>query len=178
MNSGHAGMKFCHECGTALVLRECNDEGQVPYCGTCEVFRFPIYSTAMSTAIFNKGMDKLLLIQQYNRKDYILVAGYINKGEAAEAALVREVKEEVGLDVLSYRYMQSKYFEPSNTLMLNFYCVVDTEDLSHTNHEIDKASWFTIEEAKQQIKKNSLAEIFLLATIDQVARQTLQQSAR
>lgn len=48
-------MKYCLECGTALVMKEADGEGQVPYCNACEMFRFPIFSTAISTAVLNKG---------------------------------------------------------------------------------------------------------------------------
>ncbi|WP_278690824.1 NUDIX domain-containing protein, partial [Clostridium baratii] len=44
-------------------------------------------------------------MQQYGRVDNILVAGYINKGEDAEQTLVREVKEETGLNIKDYQYM-------------------------------------------------------------------------
>ena len=155
-------MKHCYECGTALTKKECEHEGLVPFCDSCNTFRFPIFNTAVSCIVFNKTEDKILLIQQYGRPDYILVAGYISQGESAEQTVQREVKEETGLSVISYRYMKSEYFEKSNTLIFNYCCVVDSEDLSHTNHEIDKADWFSVEEATAAIKKGSLAEKFLL----------------
>lgn len=49
--------------------------------------------------ILNQPLDKVLLIQQYQKKDNILVAGYINQGERAEDAVAREVSEEVGLEI-------------------------------------------------------------------------------
>lgn len=158
-------MKHCHECGTKLVDKECNGEGLIPFCDRCDTFRFPVFSTAISTAILNRDKNKVLLIQQYNRPDYILVAGYINKGENAEDTLIREVKEEVGLEVISCEYMRSIYFEPSNTLMLNYISIADSEDLSEVSSEVDKAVWFTLDEAAVAIKKNSLAETFLTAVI-------------
>lgn len=165
-------MKYCLECGTELVMKDNEGEGQVPYCKSCEAFRFPIFSTAISTAIstavLNRDKDKILLIQQYNRPDYILLAGYVNKGEDAETTLIREVKEEVGLDIVAYEYMRSLYFAPSNTLMLNFIGVADSEDLSQVSAEVDHAAWFTLEEAARAIKKNSLAETFLLAIIEKL----------
>lgn len=39
------------------------------------------------------------------------MAGYINKGEDAEQTLVREVKEETGLNIKDYQYMKSRYYE-------------------------------------------------------------------
>lgn len=140
----------------------------IPFCDSCGVFRFPVFSTAVSTAVLNRELNKILLIQQYNRKNYILLAGYVSKGENAEEALVREVKEEAGLDIIAYEYMRSEYFAPSNTLMLNFVSVADSEDLSRMSNELDHAAWFTLEEAVDNIMKGSLAERFLLNIIDQL----------
>ena len=88
-------MKYCYECGTKLTEKFLENEGMIPYCETCQEFRFPIFSTAVSMEIFNPEKDKVLLIQQYGKKRNILVAGYVNKGESAEHAMVREVMEEV-----------------------------------------------------------------------------------
>lgn len=155
-------MNYCVECGDRLEMRQCKEEGIIPYCKSCEEFRFPIYNAAISTVIINKNKDKVLLIQQYGRTDNILVAGYINKGEASEHALAREVKEEVGMTVIDYRFMKSEYFPKSNTLIFNFMSMVDSEDLSGMTEEVDKAEWFSFEEARRVIKPNSLAEKFFL----------------
>ncbi|MFK4303141.1 NAD+ diphosphatase [Paenibacillus sp. RC254] len=161
-------MKYCYECGTKLIVKECEGEGPIPYCNTCQVFRFPIFSTAISTAVINRQRNKVLLIQQYNIKDFILLAGYVNKGESAEQTLVREVMEEVGLQVDEYTYMRSEYFERTHTLMLNFVSIVNDDKLDALSAEVDQARWFTLEEAKQVILKNSLAESFLLTIIQQI----------
>lgn len=162
-------MKFCYDCGEKLELKECNNEGLIPYCKKCENFKFPIFSTAISTAVFNENMDKVLLIQQYGRKANILVAGYVNKGEDVEHTLIREVKEEIGLDVIDYKYMQSKYYKKSNTLMINFRCRVKSENLDNiAKDEVDRAKWFTLEEAREAILKNSLAEEFLIYILEEI----------
>ena len=109
-----------------------------------------------------------LLIKQYGKNDYILVAGYVNKGESAEQTIVREVKEELRLDVIDYEYMRSEYFEKSNTLMMNFISVVEDDDLSNISDEVDKATWFSFEEARQNIKKGSLAEKFLIKILEKL----------
>lgn len=155
-------MNFCIECGEKLELKECRGEGLIPFCNKCNTFRFPIFNTAISTTIYNKKMNKLILIQQYGREANILVAGYVNKGESAEEALAREVKEELRLNVIDYKFVKSKYYKKSNTLMINFISFVDSEDLSNISSEVDKAQWFSIEEAKEAILKGSLAEEFLL----------------
>lgn len=160
-------MKYCCECGTKLIPRELEGEGIIPYCIKCGQYRFPIFSTAVSMVVRNPSRDKILLIQQYGKKNNVLVAGYINKGEDAETAVVREVKEEIGLDVTECVFNKSEYFEPTNTLMLGFSCVVSDEDLSSLNtNEIDKAQWFPIKDSVKNIKPDSLAQRFLLNHIN------------
>ena len=157
---------YCIECGTKLIDKFLDNEGMIPYCENCGEYRFPPFSTACSMIVLNPDRDKILLIKQYGRDRNILVAGYINKGEDAETTVRREVKEEIGLDLTELHYNKSSYFERSNTLMLNFWCVADSEDLSGTNFEVDKAGWFTFEDAKENITHGSLAEKFLLNFFD------------
>ena len=85
-------MKYCMHCGCRLDEKYLMGEGMVPYCPECREFRFPVYNTAVSMIVMNKELDKVLLIKQYGRDSYILVAGYINKGEDAEDAVKREIE--------------------------------------------------------------------------------------
>jgi len=163
-------MNYCVECGTKLEMKFLEGEGDVPFCPACNQFRFPIFNSAVSMIVQNPQRNKILLIKQYGRDRYILVAGYINRGEGAEDAVVREVKEEIGLDVGSLKFNKSKFFEKSNTLMNNFSCVAASEDLSRMTKEVDIATWFTFEEAKNNIAHGSLAEEFLLAFLSKVEK--------
>ena len=72
----------------------------------------------------------------------------------------REVMEETGLTVETVTFNRSHFFEPSNTLMLNFSCTVRDMDV-HNNEEVDRWQWFTEEGARENIRPNSLAEQFL-----------------
>lgn len=154
-------MNYCMECGTELEGKHLENEGMIPYCNTCEGFRFPVFNTAVSMIILNKEQDKILLIKQYGGADYILCAGYVNKGEDAEQAAAREIAEELGLQTVGLRYNKSEYFEKNNTLMLNFSCIVASECLAGMTDEVDQAEWFSIEAAQANIKKDSLAQRFL-----------------
>lgn len=155
-------MHYCMECGTKLTEKFLKNEGMIPYCETCQAYRFPVYSTAVSMEVQNPARDKVLLIKQYGKDRYVLVAGYVNLGESAEHAVAREVKEEIGLDVKEISFEKSEYYPGTNTLMLNFSCVAETEDLSGASQEeIDSCAWFNLEEAARQIARKSLAEKFL-----------------
>lgn len=160
-------MKFCYECGAPLTSKINGIDGEVPYCPSCREFRFPIFSTAVSMIVKNPAHDKILLIKQYSKPDYVLVAGYVNRGENAEDAVVREVHEEIGVNVTKLHPSKSEFFAPTNTLMLNFVCTADSESLSNTNGEIDSAAWFSLDEAVKNIKPDSVAKRFLLYHLNQ-----------
>lgn len=152
-------MKYCVECGTRLQSRYLEHEGMIPFCPSCEAYRFPIFSAAVSAVILNRERNKTLFIKQYGKDRNILLAGYINKGESAEEAVKREMLEEIGVAPSYIEFQKSRYWEKSNALLFNFYAVVDTTELS-PNYEIDSYRWFDLEEALECVAKGGLAEEF------------------
>ena len=159
-------MNYCMQCGARLTERFHEGEGrEIPWCPACAAFRYPIFNTAVSMIVQNREGSRILLIRQYGKPSYVLVAGYVNRGEDAEDAVVREVQEEMGLRVESLRFNHSRYFAPTNTLMLNFTVTVGSET-PHPNWEVDDWSWFDNEEAKARIKPGSLARAFLLGYLN------------
>lgn len=159
-------MNYCYECGTKLYLKFHSGENQeLPYCNQCHDFRYPFFNSAVSAAILSPDIQKTLLIQQYGKKHNVLLAGYINQGETAEHALIREVQEEIHRQVTQYAYLKSLYFDHTNTLMMSFCCIVDSEDLSQISEEVDQAKWYSLTEAKDAIMKQSIAQKFLLENL-------------
>lgn len=156
-------MSHCTVCGAELTEKMLEKEGRiVPFCPECGEFRFPLFNVNCSMIVMNPDLDQICLIRQYGVKEHILVAGFVNKGDNAEDTAVREVKEELGLDVIALRFNKSQYFPKTNNLMLNFGVMVDSMDLSQVNRdEVTDAEWFTFEEAKDHIMKGSLASRFL-----------------
>lgn len=147
------------ECGSKLFLKELEHEGMIPYCSKCNEYRFPMFNVAVSVIILSYDLTKTLLIKQYNKDFYRLVAGYVNKGEAAEEALVREMEEEIGVKPIYYKLLKTSYFAKSNTLMVNFYAVVNTCDIK-PNYEIDSYNWFSIRDAISALEDAKLAYSF------------------
>jgi len=159
--------KFCRECGTKLEMRDLEHEGTVPYCPKCGLYRFPLYNVAVSMIVVNESTDEILLIKQYGRPHYILVAGYVNQGEGLEDAVAREVKEETGMTVSRVKFNRTKYFERSDALMCNFTAFVKDASEMRPNYEIDSYSWFSREDARKNIRPDSLAEYFLVSYLDE-----------
>ena len=149
-------MTYCMRCGARLTRREHPTDGTVPYCETCGDYRFPVFSTAVSIIVTDPDRTRMLLIRQYGKPYDILVAGYVDKGENAEHAVRRELMEELGLEAKTLRYLGSHYYEPSETLMLN-YLVTVTETEAHPNFEVDSWHWYTLEQARAAVRPDGLA---------------------
>ena len=152
--------KYCHECGSKLTEKELENEGIIPFCPKCNQYRFPMYNVAVSMIVINKETNKILLVKQYRKPFYILVAGYVNRTEQLEHAVAREIKEETGMNVSSIKFNRTSFYEPSNVLMCNFTAFVENDSDFCPNEEIDDYSWFTYEEARKYIRENSPCSIF------------------
>lgn len=156
-------MNYCMKCGHHLTLHHQKHEGEQPYCSHCQAFRYPPFSVAVSLVVVHPDKENVLLIQQYGRSSNILVAGYIDAGETAEESVNRELMEEIGLKVKEMQYLKSEYFPKTNTLMLSYTVLVQEADLSNVSTwEVDRAEWFSFEDAIHAIRPDSLAQRFLL----------------
>ena len=160
---------FCQDCGNKLTLKFCENEGLVPYCDTCGGFKFPPFKTAVSMTVVNKSQDRVLLAK-HTSGDFLLLAGYVKKGESAEKAIVREIREETGLSAVKYKYIGSRYHEPRNVLMLGFIVVVPEGEIKLNTDEISEAKWCTFDEALGTVSHDSTAEFLLKSAIAELKR--------
>ncbi|MFI7604197.1 NAD(+) diphosphatase [Micromonospora sp. NPDC049366] len=75
------------------------------------------------------------------------LAGYVEPGESAEAAVLREVQEEVGVGVDKITYVGSQAWPFPGSLMLGFLATADPEHPVRLDPtEIAYARWFTRQE--------------------------------
>ncbi len=162
---------YCRECGQKLTLRFCENEGLIPYCGKCESYMFPQFSVAVSMVVTNRTQDKILLAKHVEDEDFILFAGYIKKGENAEKTIPREIKEELGLNVVKAKYMSSRYHSKKEVLMLNFAVIVEEGNIKLQEEEIAEARWCSFDEATELIRKGTTAEYFLANAIRELKKK-------
>ncbi len=153
-------LEYCPACGRRLEIQEHPTDGPTLYCRTCGDYRFPLFSTAISAIVLDDRGERMLLIKQYGEPDPVLVAGYVDKGETAEDAVRREIREELGMTVTELRFHRSHYYEPSETLMLN-YTVTVREAAASPNREVDSWAWVPVEEAGKLVRPGGLAERLL-----------------
>ena len=72
------------------------------------------------------------------------LAGYVEPGESAEACVIREVAEEVGIRLKSLHYEGSQSWPYPGSLMLGFTAVADRDQpIVVDPEEIAEARWFT-----------------------------------
>ena len=133
---------------------------------------FPQFPIAVSMVVTNRAQDKILLAKHVEDEDFILFAGYIKKGENAEKTVPREIKEELGLDVVKAKYMSSRYHAKKELLMLNFIVVVEeNRPIKLNTDEIAEARWCSPEEALTLIRKNTTAEFFLTNAVRELKKK-------
>jgi NAD+ diphosphatase len=80
------------------------------------------------------------------------LAGYVEPGESTEAAVAREVSEEVGVRLSSMRYEGSQSWPYPGSLMLGYLATADpAQPIRVDPEEIDEARWFTREDIAKMI---------------------------
>jgi len=132
--------KFCGKCGAKTILKP--DERAI-MCPVCNTVVFPKISPAVIVAIICN--NKLLLARNVDFKGdwYSLIAGYADVGESLEETLIREVKEEVGLDIRNIRYYKSQPWPLSGSMMIGFIAEADeSQPICIDPREIAEAEWF------------------------------------
>ena len=134
--------KFCGKCGAKLVEDE---RERAMICNSCDAPpAYPRISPCVITLIHRD--DEILLAHNVNFPEnfYSTLAGFIEPGESVEAALEREVKEEVGIEVKNIKYFESQSWPFPSQLMLGYFAEYSKGNLTPDLVEIDKADWFNI----------------------------------
>lgn len=148
---------YCPHCGTKLSQKEIGDEGLVPFCEPCGMPLFDMFSTCVICAVTNEQGEVALLRQGYlSDARYVCVSGYMKIGESAEECAAREIKEEIGQDVMGIRFVRSYPYEKKEMLMLGFHAKVKKAELVLSS-EVDAAEWVAYKDALGKIREGSIA---------------------
>jgi NAD+ diphosphatase len=134
--------RFCSFCGAGLV-RHTTEHAM--YCPRCGQFFYPRLNPVVITLI-KKGDAILLVHKAHNLYPFwSLVAGFVEPNETLEAAVAREVHEEVGIRLKNVRYAASQPWPFPNNLMIGFTAEWADGELKPDGFELDQAAWFTKE---------------------------------
>lgn len=131
--------QFCGRCGAPMQV---DSVERAMRCDPCGTSHFPKIAPCIIVLV-TRG-EHLLLARNagFPGAMYSTLAGFIEPGESAEETLVREVREEVGVEVDHLRYFQSQAWPFPNQLMLGFFAEYAGGDIVPDGVEIADADWF------------------------------------
>lgn len=116
---------------------------------------FPRTDPAVIALVTSPDRARAVLGRQpsWPRGRHSCLAGFVEPGESAEQAVVREVAEESGLQVRDVRGAQSQPWPFPASLMLAFTAVADDAAVPRAaDDELEDVRWFTREQAREEIR--------------------------
>jgi NAD+ diphosphatase len=160
-----AGHRVCGACAAALEPAE----GHGRRCPACGRTVFPSNATAIIVLIARgEGPDRELALARsphFRPGVYSAVAGFTEPGESLEAAVHREVAEELGLRVHRLRYFGSQPWPFPNGLMVAFLAEHLEGDLQPDPAELEDARWFRLDALPELPSALSIARWMLDAAL-------------
>jgi NAD+ diphosphatase len=133
---------FCGRCGAPLRAKTTERAKECPICGQ---LHFPRLAPAMIVLV-ERGRELLLARSRHFLPGmYSVLAGFVEPGESLEEAVVREVKEEVGITVKDIKYFGSQPWPFPHSLMIGFTATYAGGEISLSDEEIEDAGWFTVD---------------------------------
>jgi NAD+ diphosphatase len=94
-----AQVKYCPLCGGELSVKNTNGRNyQACQSANCEYVFWDNPLPVVAAIIEHEGNVLLARNKEWPPKIYGLITGFLEKGESPESAVLREVKEELGLD--------------------------------------------------------------------------------
>ncbi|MFL5318121.1 MAG: NUDIX hydrolase [Myxococcaceae bacterium] len=115
-----ADPSFCPQCGGRLAPRKTDDRERLA-CTACSYVHYD-NPTPVVAAIVEMG-DSVVLVRNkgWPEKWLGLVTGFLERGESPDAAVLREVKEELGLDAQLVSLIGAYGFAEMNQVIIAYH---------------------------------------------------------
>ena len=135
----------CGRCGSPMKGM---DGGHRRQCTACNWQEFP-RTDPVVLALVAIG-DRCILARQpkFPPGFYSPLAGFVSPAETLEAAVRREVHEEVGVRVGAVTYIASQPWPFPGSLMLGFHAVALDDAIKLDSNELEDAQWFSRSEVE------------------------------
>jgi len=126
-------------------------------CPQCGLLHFPRLAPAIIVLVERDQEFLLARSRHFLPGMYSVLAGFVEPGESLEEAVVREVKEEVGVDIKDIKYFGSQPWPFPHSLMIGFTATYAGGEISLNDSEIEDAGWFTVNNLPRIPGKISIA---------------------
>lgn len=131
--------RFCGRCG-GRNREHAKDRAMV--CDDCGIHAYPRLSPSIIVLVHRDSQVLLARNHRFPEGMYSTLAGFVEPGESVEQTLVREVHEEVGVNVHNLQYQGSQSWPFPNSLMLGFHAEYESGEIRLQEDEIADAQWF------------------------------------
>lgn len=150
----HANHPRCARCGARTMP---SHGGHVRECPACRAQHFPRTDPAIIVLV-SDGEDRCLLGRQesWPAKRFSTLAGFVEPGEPLEHAVIREVREETGIDVVDPVYAGSQPWPFPSSLMLGFFATAVTTQIKVDEEEIAEARWYSRVQLAEAVRTGEL----------------------
>jgi NAD+ diphosphatase len=149
LSAWHRRHGFCAHCGApSEIVRG----GWSRRCGTCGGDHYPRVDPVVIMLAEHDGRVLLGRQPRFPPGRYSALAGFVEVGEAIEAAVARELFEEAGVRVRDVRYVASQPWPFPSSLMIACTAIADDEALTIDRTELDDARWFTRQEVEEAMR--------------------------
>jgi NAD+ diphosphatase len=164
----HASHTHCSTCG---AITEPDQAGWVRRCTQDGTEHYPRTDPAVIMAVTD-ATDRLLLARSphWPQGRLSVLAGFVEPGESLEAAVAREVFEEVGVAVEQVRYLGNQPWPFPSSLMLGFTALAVDPTLHLDQEEIVEAVWVSRAELGEMV----LAGRFGISPTVSIARRMIE----
>ncbi len=146
----HQSHGFCAKCGATTVMQ---DAGYRRHCATCKTDHFPRTDPVVIMAVCHGRQTLLGRQKSWPENMYSTLAGFMEPGETIEAAVRREVMEEVGVKIGSVDYVASQPWPFPSSLMIGMIGEAENLDLTIDATEIETARWFDADELRMMLNR-------------------------
>lgn len=138
----HRRHRFCGDCGSPTSSAE---GGHLRVCTDGECGRQVFPRTDPAIIVLVTAGERCLLGRQsvWPEGMYSTIAGFVEPGESAEDAVVREVREETGVSIREIYYHSSQPWPFPGSLMLGFRAQAVGEEIRPDHDELEDARWFS-----------------------------------
>ena len=149
----HATHRYCPRDGSPL---HAYDAGHVLRCEENGHQQFPRTDPAVIMMVTDG--DRALLARQASWPEgrYSTLAGFVDPGESLEEAVIREVREETGVQVTDVTYFGNQPWPFPQSLMIGFFARATSTDIQVDGAEISDARWFTRERMRAESEAGTL----------------------